>query len=319
MNIILEVHAETARSTAALSAAASCSLTRDLQLTLVGDAPQITAELARRAHNPARIAVQHAEPSETTSEAVALLARQNGAAMVGLGQRSTLLHAAETHLTLIPGVARPAMCAVYPTARRRGQAQDPFVLILDIGASYDADADDLASYARMGAAYASNISRNDRPRVALLSGQLGPDLEPEHLQAVVQRLHGDESLECIGTIGGHDITQGAADVIVCAGGVGNIVTGLLAGVGAVARHLVTSFKDQGLRKRIALQTISKEFEDITRITDWKEYGGAPLLGYGRPIIVTEHGANADTVERALRLAAKTVRTDIVGAIQRAQR
>ena len=79
-----------------------------------------------------------------------------------------------------------ALGAVYPTERRRGAQDDPFSLILDAGLTLDVSADDLVSFAIMGSAYASRISKNPAPRVALLSNGSGTSVacacsDPPHI------------------------------------------------------------------------------------------------------------------------------------------
>ena len=154
-------------------------------LLLVGDQDTIRAELARSPHDAARLRVVHAaewiEQDEKPSEA---LARKPGSsilvatALVKSGEADVLVSAGNTGaVTLacartfarLPGIARAALGAVYPTERRRGEKDDPFSLILDAGLTLEVSADDLCGFAVMGSAYAARISRNPRPKVGLLS------------------------------------------------------------------------------------------------------------------------------------------------------
>ncbi len=165
----------------------------------------------------------------------------------------------------------------------------------------------------MGSAYASRVSRNPRPSVALLGPSITPG--PPALAQAAAMLRKDPNIHCIGQINGLDIPRGSADVIVCAGEVGNIVIRLLEGVGEVAQHMARSIQEQSIRGRLAVQALSNDMASMASITDWKEYGGAPLLGYDRPIIATDPDARAEAIDRAIRLAVKTIRTDIIGAIR----
>lgn len=293
-----------------IAAASAVSLLRDLDLHLVGDEAQIAEALSATSHDPARLMVRHAPGG--VDAAMGVVMRAPGAALVTAAPASDVVAAAK-QLTLIDG-ARPALCAVYPTARRRGDRKDPFVLILDVGAKFDADADDLVTYAHMGAAYASRISRNPRPKVALLAreiaGRSGP---PEALEAIA-RLMADPVMDCYGAVGGLEISYGAADVIVTSGFLGNTVARLLEGVGAVAEQLARSAQESSMRWRMAYRVIENQLDTMRGLTDWKEYGGAPLLGYDRPILVTAEKADPTSLERSIRLAAKAIRLDVVGAL-----
>lgn len=314
MKVILDVTGGRDAPGAALEAAAALSLDRPLELTLVGDQHQITEGLSRLAHDPARLIVHHS-PSGELSVAMGLLAADPGAALVTASDPARLLEAASAHLNLLPGVDKPALCAVYPTARRRGKAKDPFVLLLDVGAAFEASAEELVGYARMGSAYAAQISRNPKPAVALLAVQRGQRLGPPEVARAAAMLEADPNLHFIGPVSGVDIPRGSADVIICQGYVGQTVIGLLEGVGEVAVSLARSLQEHSIRGRLALQAISGDIQSFSSLTDWKEYGGAPLLGYDRPIIVADADAPAESLSRAVRLAVKTIRTDIIGAIR----
>ena len=110
-----------------------------------------------------------AKPDASILIAAGLVAAGEGDALVSAGNTGASVLACARAWKLIPGVRRAALASVYPTELRRGEKNDPFSLILDVGATIDASAEDLVTFAIMGAAYASLVSRNRRPRVALLS------------------------------------------------------------------------------------------------------------------------------------------------------
>ncbi len=89
-------------------------------------------------------------------------------ALVSAGNTGACVLACAKNFRLIPGVRRAALATVYPTQASHGQKDDPFSLILDVGATVDASADDLVAFAVMGSAYARIISKNPNPTVALL-------------------------------------------------------------------------------------------------------------------------------------------------------
>lgn len=307
---------------AALHAAAAMSLRRELELILVGDEAWITTELSRLAHDPTHLMVRHADPEPpgaSLHRAAELMARGQGGALVTAGDPALLVQAAQEHLELLPGAPQPALCAVYPTARRRGSAHDPYVLILDVGAAPQADAQALVGFARMGSAYASRISRNHKPRVALLAGEFNQQIYPPAAQEAVEVLRQDPQLHWLGTLDAVDIAQGAADVIVCEGYTGRTVIRLLEGVGDIAEQLARSASKQNMKWRLAMQMISDGMGRMQSIADWKNYGGAPLLGYPNPIICASPHSDAEAMGRAIRLAAKAIRKDIPEALRQGLR
>ncbi len=313
MSIIVDVSGTPELQGAILEAASKISTERDLDLVLVGHEASITNKLRTLVHDPARLMVQHASESSTDA-AFAVLAKQAGS-LVTAADAADITSAAHKHLEVLPGVVQPALCAVYPTARRRGHNADPFVLLLDVGMAFDASPQALVCYARMGGAYASRISKNTRPRVAVLTSTVGGTCGPAEALEAAEILKADPGLEYVGTVDGLDITRGTADVIVCSGAFGSTVIKLLEGVGQVVEHLTSSAQKNSLRWRMALQVVSENMRQFRSIADWKEYGGAPLLGYAHPIVAASASSNAQALERSMRLAAKTIRTDITGAIR----
>jgi len=55
---------------------------------------------------------------------------------------------------------------------------------------------------------------------------------------------------------------------------------------------------------------------LRSMTDWKQYGGAPLLGF-EAVIIKAHGrSNARAIRNAIKVAAKAVERDLAGQIRR---
>ena len=319
MTIIVDAMGGRGMPEVVVAAAAAFSLDRNFDLLVVGDETQITRALSNVAHNPERLMVRHASvegksPAESSIDlALKLLSRGQGSAVVTAGNAAHVLSAASSHLTLIEGVKRAALCAVYPTLRPRGRHRDPYTLILDVGASSEASAEELVGFARMGSAYAARISRNPNPRVALLVSQADDEIGPEVLREAAELLS-TSGLQYVGGVGGVEIPQGGADVVVCNGFVGNVVIQLLEGIPGLVDQLVKTVEAHGLQKRIAVRVLSEDILKIADLMDWRHYGGAPLLGYDRPVIVTQSDVDAEAFKTSIKLAAKAVREDITGAI-----
>src|SRR5262249_56390075 len=111
-------------------------------------------------------------------------------ALVAPGNTGAAILAAAQSFKLIPGVRRAALAAVYPTRARHGAKLDPFSLILDVGATLEASAEELVTFAVMGSAYARIISRNPTPTVALLSNGREQKKGPDNVVVALRRLRG---------------------------------------------------------------------------------------------------------------------------------
>lgn len=306
--------------------AARLSLETDLDLVLVGDEPLLSTLLASVHHNPERISVHHApetigmgenaakalaeKPGSSIAEAARLVARGQADALVGAGNTGATVLACTAAFRLLPGLRRAALAAVYPTATRHGQKQDPFSLILDVGAGLEATADDLVAYAVMGSAYARVISRNPRPRVALLSN--GTE-EGKGLPSIVeahQRLQTVPGIDFIGNIEGLDIPRGTADVVVTGGFVGNVVLKMLEGVAETVMELARYAYKEKLSWRMGLTMLSGGIRQMKRLTDWEQYGGAPILGFDK-VVIKAHGRSGEqAIYNACKVAAKAAEANV---------
>jgi glycerol-3-phosphate acyltransferase PlsX len=311
--------------------AAAASLTlADTELILVGDTQRVGRVLAEVRHDAERVRVHHAgeivgmhekpaealaaKPDSSILVATRLVARGEADALVSAGNTGAGVLACSRTFRLIPGIRRAALASVYPTAMRRGEKDDPFSLILDIGATLDVSAEDLVAFALMGSAYASRISRNPRPRVALLSNGTEAGKGPREIVGAHQLLLEHTGLNFIGNIEGIDIPKGTADVVVCSGFVGNVVVKMLEGVSETVMEIARYAYKERLMWRAALAMLSGRMKRLKEITDWREYGGAPLLGFDQLFIKAHGRSGATAVENAIKVAAKAVRSKLAAEI-----
>jgi glycerol-3-phosphate acyltransferase PlsX len=292
------------------------------EIILVGDAAILGRTLPRMRHDGARVRVHHApawiEMDEKPAEALAskpeasivvaadLVARGEGDALVSAGNTGASVMACARQWKMIPGVSRAALAAVYPTELRRGEKDDPFSLILDVGATVDCTADDLVSFALMGAAYAKLVSKNRRPRVALLSNGTEAGKGPATVVAAHATLTTVSDINFIGNIEGLDIPRGVADVVVTSGFVGNVVLKMLEGVSETIVRLARYAHKEKLAWRLGLLALGSAIDQLKVVTDWQQYGGAPLLGFQHPFIKAHGRSNARAVTNAIKLAHKSL-------------
>jgi phosphate acyltransferase len=311
------------------AAEASLALTT-AEIVLVGDAAMLGKILVRVRHDGARVRVHHAptvvEMDEKPAEALAakpdssiaigadLVAAGEGDALVSAGNTGASVLACARRWQLIPGVRRAALASVYPTELRRGDKDDPFSLILDVGATIDASAEDLVTFAIMGSAYARLISKNRRPRVALLSNGTEAGKGPASVVAAHQILLEATELNFIGNIEGLDIPRGVADVVVCSGFVGNVVLKMLEGISETVLRLARYGHKEKLTWRLALAALKPALEQLKQITDWEQYGGAPLLGFEHPFIKAHGRSSARAITNAIKVASKALSGDLCGGI-----
>jgi glycerol-3-phosphate acyltransferase PlsX len=311
-------------------AAQASLLLPQAEIILVGDARRLGQLLPRVRHDGGRVRVHHA-PSiihmdEKPREAIAakpdasilvaadLVARGEADCVVSAGNTGACVLACARKWQLLPGVRRAALASVYPTELRRGAKDDPFSLLLDVGATLAATAEDLVAFALMGAAYAAVISRNPRPRVALLSNGSEAGKGPAAVVEAHQLLLAHTGLNFIGNIEGVDIPRGVADVVVCSGYVGNVVIKMLEGVSETVVSLARYAYKEKLLWRAALAMLSGGIQRLKDLTDWEQYGGAPLLGFGK-LFIKAHGRSRErAISNAIRVANKALAAGLVEEI-----
>jgi glycerol-3-phosphate acyltransferase PlsX len=205
---------------------------RDRVRTLA--APAERADLVRVAPPPERPSVRrrgrldatasdkHAESWVESGVRTAVLAVVQGLAdaVVSAGNTGATVTSAALGLGRWPGVRRPALAAVLPTAAGR-------LVLLDVGSSVDPDEQTLATHARLGAAYAAVVHEIDEPRVGLLT--IGTERgKGDKLRRSAPSVLAAQPLPAgarfIGLVEGNDVVLGsAADVVVTDGFTGNVL------------------------------------------------------------------------------------------------
>ena len=333
LTVALDVMACDLGPAATVGGAAAVSLGEHApRILLVGDDAEIGKVLDHVEHDPAKLRVvhapefipMHASPRElesTPDASIAVAARlvHEGEAdvLVSAGNTGAVTMACARAFGRLPGVKRTALGAVYPTERRRGEKDDPFSLILDAGLTLEANADDLVCFATMGSAYAALVSRNPRPRVALLSNGSEPSKGPPSVVEAHARLRERTDIEFIGNVEGMDIPKGTADVIVTSGFMGNVVLKMLEGVAQTVLRLGRYAMKQKLRYKAGLALLAPAVKQLREVTDWQQYGGAPILGFDRLCIKAHGRSSAVAVQNAIKVATRATRSGLVETMRTA--
>jgi glycerol-3-phosphate acyltransferase PlsX len=280
---------------------------------LVGDVPRIEAEIAEFGHgHPASVSFVDAPDVIEMGEhpATALRGKRRASirvatdlvrdgladALVSAGSTGATMAAAVFRLGRIEGIDRPALAAHLVTA------SGP-ILLLDVGANVDSEANNLVHYAVMGSIYSEHVLKVPRPRVGLLN--IGEEAEKGDALAreAYPRIK-ESGLNFIGNVEGNDMVGHVADVVVCDGFVGNVVIKFFEGLtGYIFRSLRTDLQ-QGPIAPLALLALKPGFDRMKHRFDYEQYGGAPLLGVRGVSIVTHGRARARMFDNAIRVASE---------------
>jgi len=216
---------------------------------------------------------------------------------VSAGNTGAAMATAKMVIGTLPGVDRPALAAMIPT-----KAAKP-TLLLDVGANSECKPHHLVQFAIMGDAYSRSVLGTVKPSVGLMSiGEeeaKGNDLTKEAFP-LLRDLH---SINFVGNVEGRDVFSGVVDVIVTDGFTGNVMLKLSEGLTEAMLSMIKRELTVSAVTKAGAMLAKPAFRNIKRRLDYSEYGGAPLLGVSR-IVVLGHGrSNA----RAIRNAIKSVK------------
>jgi len=226
-------------------------------------------------------------------------------AMVSAGNTGACISAAQMHMRRLGNVHRPGIAVVLPTFG------GPIVLI-DVGANIEPKPHHLAQYGVMGDTYARRVLGIERPRVALMNVGGEEQKGTADLKDARDRLRSAGDLHFTGYIEGRAVFDGAADVVITDGIVGNVMLKLAEGLSkgifkAIAREVQRIDPDLAVR----FQPVVKE---IYSQHDYHEYGGAPLLGVNGTCLIAHGSAEARTVTNAIFRAKQFVAAGVNDAI-----
>jgi phosphate acyltransferase len=230
---------------------------------------------------------------------------------VSAGNSGAVMAAALLVQGRIRGVERPALGSVIPTA---GQPS----YFLDVGANVDSRPEYLVQFAKMAAVYARDVMGRKEPKVGLLANGEEDTKGDNLVRETHQRLRRDSAgFEFVGNIEPQELVKGTADVIVADGFVGNVAIKMAEAsidmlLGVMRQEIPRSFSGKvgGLLIRPGIQRIRGKL-------DWREFGGAPLLGIDGVAVVAHGRSDARALRNAVRVAAQAVEVGLVEKIREA--
>ncbi len=230
-------------------------------------------------------------------------------AYVSCGNTGAVMTGAFLIVGKIKGIQRPAIATYFPTRSEFG-----FCLMLDVGANVDVKPLGLYHFAQMGSIYAKHSMGITNPKIGLLS--IGEEkCKGNELILKTHKLLEESNLNFIGNIEGRDIIKGAADIVVCDGFVGNVLLKFAEGLFEV---MMKEVKDQikgSIAAKIGTLFFIRVIHNLRKRFHYSEFGGAPLIGINKPVIIG-HGISSSTaVRNAIVLAKKYAESNIIGHIR----
>ena len=323
MKIIIDAMGGDFAPAAPVEAAAKASRELDISLVLVGQLDAVKAELSKYEYDKSKIEIvnatevisNHEEPVKAVKGkrdasvvvAAQMLKRKEADALLSMGSTGALLTASLLIVGRIKGVMRPAIATLLPSAK------GPKMLI-DSGANTRSKKGNLLQFAVMGSVYMKNVLSVENPTVGLISNGEEEGKGDELVKETYPVLK-VAPVNFIGNIEGRDVMEGTADVMVCNGFVGNVILKTVEGMGHVVSGKVKEIFTANIFRKIGALFVMKGIKSFRKSMDYREYGGAPLLGTRYPVIKGHGSSDAKAVYSAIKQAIRFVETNVIDDIK----
>jgi glycerol-3-phosphate acyltransferase PlsX len=250
-----------------------------------------------------------AKPNSSINIMCKLAAKGEADVVISAGNTGACVAAAQLRMRTLPGVSRPGIAVILPTFHGP-------VVLCDVGANPEPRPKHMQQYAIMASAFCKAVCRVEKPRVGLLS--IGEeDSKGTTAVKLARKVMVDEPLiNFHGNVEGRDLFKGVVDVVVCDGFVGNILLKFFEGAAEglfreILKELQESTPD-------LLGRITPVMKKVQQELDWRDYGGAPLLGVGGHCLICHGRSDARAIKNAIRvgkqLSGSNINQQIVEAI-----
>ncbi len=304
----------------------ACSKYSDLKIILVGKEDQLKKELQLHDFPESKIEVfpvsQVVEMDDSPTSVLRKkkdssiikglkLVKENKAdGFVSAGNTGAVMAGSLFNLGRIKGIKRPSIATIFPSNKGN-------TLVIDAGANVDSKPENLLQFGIMGQIYIEHIYKINKPRLGLLSIGEEEKKGNQLTAGTYQLLKKDDRIKnFIGNVEGRDIFNGKCDIIVCDGFVGNVVLKTTEGVASYMFKLLKEVLTKNFLTKIGALLLKSQLKKIMDKVDYRQYGGAPLLGVEGMVIISHGSSDATAIMNALKIARETVKLDVVGLIEK---
>ena len=222
--------------------------------------------------------------------AMGYLANDKIDVFAGAGNTGAMMVSALYNIKTIPGIERPALSTVLP------QKSGITGVLLDVGLNSDVKPETLARFAVLGSEFAKAVYNISNPRVGLLS--IGEEKEKGNIltKAAYPLLEQQAGINFLGNVEGRHLFEDIADVVVCDGFTGNIIVKTCEG-----------FFYNLLKRGVQ--------DDFLNRFNFENYGGTPILGIKKPVIVGHGISKAKTFRNMIKLSKNVVDSKLISKIE----
>jgi len=278
------------------------------KLLLVGDRTAIERELSRLNVSSDSISIHHSpdiiemgdhpakafsqKPESSIAVGFQLLQSGEAQAFCSAGNTGAMMVGAMFTVKVLPGIMRPAIMGYLPKEDGKVGA------LVDIGANADCKPEQLNQFAEMGAIYAECILDISNPKIGLLN--LGEEEQKGSIltQAAYQLLKVNPNINFVGNVEGRDIFNNKADVIVCDGFVGNVVT-------KMAEHFYEILHSRNVE------------DELVNNLNYEVVGGSPIVGVDGNVVIGHGVSSPLAIKNMILVAQKMITSDMLHQLKTA--
>lgn len=299
----------------------------DVCLSLYGDEAQIRACLEGQSYDGGRLKIVPCTEVISCEEAPAAAVRQKkdssmvrAAQAVAQGEADCFLSGGSSGAVLtagtliirrIKGIQRPALATLIPNM------QGGYTMLVDSGANADCKSAYLVQFAHMGAAYMQRVMEVEDPRIGLLNNGAEAEKGNELTKETYALLEQEPGIRFAGNAEARELMSGDFDVLVADGFSGNV---LLKGTEGAAKAITAMLKTElmgTLRGMLGGAIAKPAFAALKKRMDYKEVGGAPLLGVNGGVIKAHGSSDGRAFKNAILQGEKLVRGSVTEQIAQA--
>jgi glycerol-3-phosphate acyltransferase PlsX len=212
-------------------------------------------------------------------------------AFLSAGNTGAMLVGTMYSIKTIERVLRPTISTVIP------KLDGSTGLLLDVGLNVDCKPEQLNQFAILGSLYAQHILAIENPRVGLLNVGEEEGKGNQQLQATYPLLKENKKINFAGNVEGRDIFLDKCDVTVCDGFTGNVIL-----------KMAETVYDMAVSRKV-------EHDEYFHRFHYENYGGTPVLGVDKPVIIGHGISNDKAFMNMIMTAEKMIESDLCNKIK----
>lgn len=294
-----------------------------IDVILVGDQILLESELKKTSYPKDKVEIIDAKDVITNEDDPSMAIRRKkdssmivgakalveglGDGFISTGNTGALLATGIFVVKRIEGIDRAALSVLYPTLKG-------FSLLLDAGANVDCKPEYLYQFALMGSIYMENVMNIKSPTIGLLNIGVEKGKGNQLVKDTYEILEKSD-LNFIGNIEGRELPSGAADIIVADGFAGNIALKLTEGMAISIFSILKDELTKNVKSKLGALLLGPGLRSIKNKMDYREYGGAPLLGTNKPIVKAHGSSDALAIKNGINQLKKFIDGDVINIIK----